>query len=102
MNDSEIQMILETYPDKVAEALGKFKTATVDRERLAAKLFLKIKAEAETNKEKMPIDEIKARVRADETHYRACLDEIIAESEYTAVYEKLLAAKRESGMRAAF
>ena len=100
MTDAELHTILDTYPDKVAEALGKFKTATVDRERLAAKLYLQIKAEFADDK--ITVDEIKARVKADEGHYRACLEEIIAESEYTALYEKLLCAKRESGMRTAF
>ncbi len=102
MNDADIHEVLNTFPDKVAFALAKWRTATLDREHLAAKLFLQIKAMGESNAQKMPVDEIKARVKANVDHYKACLEEITAESEYTALYEKLLAAKREAGIRTAF
>lgn len=100
MNESEITEILDTYPDKVAEAQKKWKTAKIDLDRLEAKLYLEVRAAYAG--EKIPVREIESRIKDTEGHYKAALAEVVAESEYTALYENLLAAKRESSMRTAF
>ena len=100
MDNAKITEILDTYPDKVAEALKKWKTAKIDLDRLEAKLYLTIRADHAG--EKLPVREIEAIMKGSDEHYAAALAEVVAESEYTAAYETLLAAKRESNMRTAF
>ena len=100
MDNAKITEILDTYPDKVADALKKWKTAKIDLDRLDAKLYLTIRAEHAG--EKLPVREIEAIMKGSGEHYAAAIAEVVAESEYTALYEKLLAAKRESSMRTAF
>jgi hypothetical protein len=41
-------------------------------------------------------------VQSDDSHYKACLEEIMAESDHIRCYEKLLAAKKMAGIRAGF
>lgn len=51
---------------------------------------------------RISIKEIEAMVGADADYYNACLAEITAESEYTALYERLMVMKKMAQMRAAF
>lgn len=100
MTEAEITEILDTYPEKVAEAKKAWGTARIDLERMEAKLYLSIRAGHAG--EKLPVREIEAMMKASDEHYAAALAEVVAESGYTALYEVLLAAKRESSMRTAF
>ena len=70
---------------------------TLEREKCEALLFLKFRAG-----EKRTVDEIKALVRSDGGRYQAVLNELTAESEYTRLYERLLAAKRRASLRTAY
>jgi hypothetical protein len=101
MDDAQISGILDRYPDLVAEAQRKFKTATLERERLEAKTYLRLKAQA-VGGEKLTVEDLKSKVRSDDECYKANLEEIMFEADWTKLYEKLLAAKTMAKMRSAF
>jgi hypothetical protein len=100
MNDAEITTILDTFPDKVAEALERFRTAGVEKDRVYARAYLEFKARSAG--EKITASEIESMVKADQRYYEAALDEITAESGYVKAHERLMAAKKQASMRAAF
>ncbi len=100
MTNAEIEAAMETLPDVVGDALYNFKAAMVDKERLCAKTFLEIKARSVG--EKITVAEIDAMVKADVDCYKAALNEVAMESEYTKWNEKLMAAKKMCSMRTAF
>jgi hypothetical protein len=100
MTNAEIEAAMETLPDIVGDALYNFKTAIIDKERLCAKTFLEIKARSAG--EKITVAEIEAMVKADVDCYKAALNEVEKESEYTKWNEKLMAAKKMAAMRTAF
>ena len=93
-----IEETLLELPDKVAAALEKWETATLEREFTDAKMFAKIKAEDE----KKSATEIKMEIQGNGNHYQAVLFEIQAHAEYTRLYEQLLAGKRRASLRTAF
>lgn len=100
MTNEEIVDVMDRYPDQVADALELFKKAGIEKERLHAKTFLEIKARSAG--EKITIAEIEAMVKADLECYKAALYEVEMESLYMKFYEKLMAAKKQASMRAAF
>jgi hypothetical protein len=67
----------------------------IDKERLCAKTFLEFKARSAG--EKITVAEIEAMVKADVDCYKAALNEVEKESEYTKWNEKLMAAKKMCG-----
>jgi hypothetical protein len=101
VTDSEIIEVLGTYPDRTADALQKWKVSTLERERYGSKLYLDLKARA-AGGEKVTVKELEMMVEADEGHYKARLEEIMAESDHLRCYEKLLSAKKMAGIRAGF
>lgn len=101
LSDAEIVEILGTYPDKTAEALKRWKEATLERKRIAAKVYLEIKAKS-AGGEKLTVKEIEMMVEQNTDHYKACLEEILAESEHMKLYEKLMSAKKMANIRAGF
>lgn len=94
----QLESDLETLPDDVAISLIAWRTASLDREKLEAALYLRHKNEAE----KRTVNEIEALIHLDETRYKAKLKEAVAEAEYHKLYERLMAAKRLSALRTAF
>jgi hypothetical protein len=94
----EIEKALETLPDKVADMLIKWRTATLDRERIEALLYLKFKVCDGTR----TATEIKAMVNSNGERYKANLDEAVAEAEYTRLYERLLSLKKNASLRTAY
>jgi hypothetical protein len=101
MTDAEIVEVLGTYPDKTADALARWKRATLERERCAAKFYLDAKAKA-AGGEKVTVKELEMMVEADDGHYKACLDEIMAEADHLRFYERLMSAKKMASVRAGF
>jgi len=100
MTNAEIEEAMETLPDIVGDALYNFKAAMIDKENLCAKTFLEFKARSAG--EKITVAEIEAMVKADVDCYKAALNEVEKESEYTKWNEKLMAAKKMAAMRTAF
>lgn len=101
MTDAEIIEVLGKYPDKTADALEKWKRATLERKRVGSKLYLELKAKA-AGGEKTTVKELEMMVESNDEHYKMCLDEIMAESDYQKCYEKLMSAKKMASIRAAF
>jgi hypothetical protein len=101
LTDADIIEILGTYPDKVADALEKWKRATLERKRVGSKLYLELKAKS-AGGEKITVKELEMMVESNQTHYELCLEEIMAESDHMKLYEKLMAAKKMASIRAGF
>lgn len=95
-----IEEDLASLPDQVADALGKWRFKTADKKREAARLLLTFKAQHAG--EGLTMTELKAMVANDPGYYKICLDEIMEESRYVRLYERLLCTKRAASMRTAF
>ena len=97
-HNAGIEQNLDELPDAVANALERWRMASLQREKLEALLYLRFKADAG----KRTSDELKAMVKADGGHYSASLAEIKAEIEYNRLYERLLSTKKLASLRTAF
>lgn len=95
-----IEEELKDLPDRVADALGKWRFKTADKKREAARLLLTFKAQHAG--EGLTMTELKAMVQNDQGYYQICLDEIMEESRYIRTLERLLAAKKLASLRSAF
>jgi hypothetical protein len=95
---SEIDLILSTYPDKVADAFQAFKEAEADVRRERGRSYLRIKAKNPNFKQ----DHLRALVEDDDAVYKAQMAAIAKEAEYSRLYEKLLSAKKLSALRSAY
>jgi len=93
-----LEEFLQELPDKVADALSAWRIATLQREKVEAMLHLRLKAEGE----KMSVGDLKAAINNNQERYDMMLKEILAESEYNRLYEKLLSAKKRASLRTAF
>lgn len=93
-----IEETLLELPDKVADALEKWETATLNREKTDALLFAMIKG----RDEKKSATEIKMEIQGHPEHYESVLFEIKAHANYQRLYETLLAAKNRSKLRTAY
>jgi uncharacterized protein (DUF849 family) len=100
VNRADEERVLNDYPDKVADALKEWKTAILDREQKEALTYFRLKANAGI--EKVTERWLENKVREDKECYKARLDEIVKESEYTRLYEKLLSVKIVARVRTAF
>lgn len=98
--DPEIEKVLATFPDLVADAEKDWKVARLERERLEAMAYFRLKAEAAS--EKVTETWLQNKVRIDPVVHQAKLDEIVAEANYNRLYEKLMSAKKMASLRAAF
>lgn len=95
-----VEQELSELPDRVADALGKWRFKTAEKKREYARLFLTFKA---SNAEREITNaELKCMVTNDQGYYQICLDEIMEESRYVRLYERLMCAKRSAQMRTAF
>ena len=95
---SDMEQALSNLPDQVADALLKWRMATLEREKTDAKLYLSFKVGGG----KRTGDDLKAMVRDDDEHFRTVLEEAKAESNFVRLNERLLAWKKLASMRAAF
>jgi hypothetical protein len=100
VNRADEERILTDYPDKVADALKAWKIAILDREQKEALTYFRMKAKA--GLEKVTEKWLENMVREDQECYKARLDEIVKESDYTRLYEKLLSVKIVARVRTAF
>lgn len=91
----DLEEMMNSLPDKVAEALIVWRTATLDREKMEALVYASTKA---TN-DKLTATEIKSFINSNPQRYEAVLKEIKAESDYTRVYERLLSVKKIASLR---
>lgn len=98
--NEDLEKNLELLPDQVSDALLAWRTATLNREKTEALLYLRFRAD--TQGIKRTSDEIKSMVRSDDGRYKAVLDEVMAESNYVRLNERLLSFKKLSALRTAF
>lgn len=96
-NNAQLEADLESLPDEVAAALMAWRIATLDREKAEALLYARFKAEGDRT-----ATEIKSFINASPERYEAVLGEILAESGYTRLLEKLLSAKKLASLRTAY
>lgn len=94
----QIEDQLDTLPDQVADALSAWRIATLQREKIEAMLHLRLKA----GEEKLSVGDMKAAINNNQERYDMMLKEILAETEYQRLYEKLLSAKKRASLRTAF
>ena len=94
----QIEDHLDKLPDAVADALSAWRIATLQREKIEAMLHLRLKA----GEEKLSVGDMKAAINNNQERYDMMLKEILAESEYNRLYEKLLSAKKRASLRTAF
>ena len=94
---SDLESALENLPDQIADALTKWRKATLEREKIEGLLYARLKGE-----DKRTGDEIKALIKSDPDRYAAVLVELTAESNYTRLYERLLSFKKLADHRTAF
>ncbi len=97
-NNGEIEQELIDLPEMVADSLLKWRTKTLEREKTDALLYLRFKA----GEPGRTATEIKALINSSEGHFSANLEEAKAESRYTFLNEKLMAAKKVASLRTAF
>jgi len=97
-NNGDLENSLESLPEEVASALVAWRTASLEREKFEALIYLREKGQDQ----KKTAEEIKAIVRADESRYAYVLAEIKSEGRYNFLYEKLMSVKRLAGLRTAF
>ena len=95
---SGLEAALEKLPDQVADALQRWRRATLDREKVEALLYLQFRG----GEFKRTADEIKSMVRSDGGRYEACMKEAMAESEYTRLDQRLMSWKRLASLRTAY
>ena len=96
--DQSLEEALDNLPDKVADELIKWRTATLEREKVESLLYLKFKGEDGGR----TATEIKALVNSSDERYKANLAEAQAEANYERLYEGLMAAKKKADLRTAY
>lgn len=101
MDNAEMMEVLDNYPDMVADALAAWKRAGIEKDRIFARQYLELKARS-VGLGKVTVSELESNVRATEEHYQAALAEVVAESEYVRVSEKLMAVKKMVGFKGGF
>jgi hypothetical protein len=92
--------VLQQYPDFVADSLLRFRTATIEKDRVYAKSYLEIKAQSAG--EKITVVEIDATIKASAEWYAAAMEEVKAESDWTRKNETLMASKKAAALKGAF
>lgn len=98
MLKSNIETILDNYPEAVAKAKAQWQKAGLDREKVEAGLFIRYRLENPQS----TATEIKALINNSNDRYEAVLQEISFEMAYNALYETLMAAKVDAKLRTAY
>lgn len=101
-NNSEIEKDLAEYPDKVADALEAWRTATAEKEKVEAMAYLRLKGASEAQEIERTVVELKAMTKQDDEVFQAVLKELKAEAQYIRLNEKLMAAKKLASLRTAY
>jgi hypothetical protein len=94
----DLEEALATLPDRVADALLIWRTATAAKKKLVGDLFVKMKSVHSD----MSSTEIKTRISASKELFEAEMKEVSAEAEHTRLNERLMAAKKLASLRTAF
>lgn len=94
----DLEKALDEGPDLIADALEKWRVASLGREKIEALLYATVKG----GSEKITATEIKARINSDPHRYEAVLVEIKAEANYTRLLERHLANKKRAGFRTTY
>lgn len=82
----------------MADALEKWRTGTLDREKTEALLYIQYKGEDKDR----TATEIKALINSNMDRYQAVLSELKCEAMYERLYERLLSQKKLCDLRTAF
>lgn len=93
---SDLETILETYPEKVGESLKLWRKAEFNRKKVWALVFLQAKGRG------MSVAEAEATADTDAQYETMKMTEIEAEGQYRAFEETLLATKKLCDHRTAF
>lgn len=91
---------LRELPDRVADAQKFWKSKEAELKHSRARVYLDFKAKLVGSDPTQ--GDLKAMVENDMGIYKLSLECVTAESEYTRLMEKLMAAKRLASMRTAF
>ena len=97
---SQIEEELNTLPDLVADARKRWLTETAKKKHEAVRLLLAFKAQHAG--QGLTMTELRAMVNNDAGYYKICMEEVVAESDYIRLYEKLLCSKKQASLRTAF
>lgn len=95
LQDKTLEEILDTLPDKIADALLEWRRSSLNREKFEALLYASIKGKDDGK----TASEIKAMINADQGRYDMVLAEIKAEAEYNRLYERLMCQKKIAQLR---
>jgi plasmid stability protein len=102
MESVDISAELHELPDKIRDALLRWRRATGKRMNTEAREFVKAKMSALEEKRPSGDDFIKSLVRSTDGWLALMDEEAAAESEYVWLYERHLANKKTAGIRTAF
>lgn len=94
----DIEKSLDELPDQVADALEKWRIATLEREKTEALLYAKYKGGIVP----LTAPEIKALINSSGERYAAVLNEIKSEANYKRLEEGLMAMKKRASLRVAY
>lgn len=98
LTNQEIDLILSTFPDKIADAYQKYQEAEANMRRVKGKVYLELKALHPNHKE----THLKSMVENHPEFFSAQMDSIATESMHNRLYEKLMSAKKLAQLRAAY
>lgn len=101
MTDAEILEILDTYPDRVADAKKEAGTASLVKDMTYAKVYLELKARHAGGGERLTAADLAAMVKSSPVFYESAMSEIVAESKYLRLNERLMCAKKIVAWRTA-
>lgn len=96
--NEDLERSLLELPDDVALAKRKWSEASLHRKEIEAEWFLHFKGSLE----KATVKEIECRAQLEKEVHDSSMEELIAESEYIRLYEKLLSDKTIAKLRTAF
>jgi hypothetical protein len=98
MANVDLEHQLEVLPDLIADELIKWRTATLEREKMEALLYLRFKGEDKDRS----ATEIKALIHSNNDRYNFVLEEVKAEANYDRLYERLMGVKKLADLRTAY
>lgn len=102
IENADIEKALSDLPDQVADALFAWRKAEADRARLEGEVWLRIKEDSAGTGEKLTSEDLRAKVKSHPACFEARILEANTEAVHARLYERLMALKRTSAMRAAF
>lgn len=100
MTDAEILDILDTYPDRVADAKAAAGKASLIKDMTYSKVYLDLKAK-NVGGDRLTASDLAAMVKSSTIFYEAAMHEVVTESEYLRLNERLMCAKKIVAWRTA-